>query len=110
MYFLIKMDLLNHYFYFLQGLESIPCKEIGYILRTLGQNPTEDEILEIVCEAGCDWEGDLTKEDFLKVSQAKIQSQVNRLDDVKAAFRFVINIEIIRWISASKLASLLHLA
>ena len=85
--------------YFLQGLESIPCKEIGYILRTLGQNPTEDEILEIVCEAGCDWEGDLTKEDFLKVSQAKIQSQVNRLDDVKAAFRFVINIVIIRWIS-----------
>ena len=32
---------------FFQGLESIPCKEIGYILRTLGQNPTEDEILNI---------------------------------------------------------------
>ena len=38
---------------FFQGLESIPCKEIGYILRTLGQNPTEDEILNIGKNKNC---------------------------------------------------------
>ena len=47
-----KVNVLKLVF---QGLESIPCKEIGYILRTLGQNPTEDEIIALVCEAGCEW-------------------------------------------------------
>jgi hypothetical protein len=27
----------------------------------LGQNPTENEIIALVCEAGCDWEGYLTR-------------------------------------------------
>ena len=74
----------------LQGLESIPCKEVGYVLRTLGQNPTEDEVIALVCEAGCDWEGNFTCDDFLKVAVASVQKQVNRLDDVRAAFRYVI--------------------
>jgi len=70
-----------------KGLESIPCKEIGYILRTLGQNPTEDEIIALICEAGCDWEGTFTCDDFLSVALTSVQSQMNRVDDVKAAFR-----------------------
>ena len=39
-----------------QGVEAIPAREVGYILRSLGQNPTEDEINNLICEAGCDWE------------------------------------------------------
>jgi len=70
-----------------KGLESIPCKEIGYILRTLGQNPTEDEIIALICEAGCDWDGNFTCDDFLSVALTSVQSQMNRVDDVKAAFR-----------------------
>ena len=73
----------------LQGQESIACKEVGYVLRTLGQNPTEDEVIALVCEAGCDWEGNFTCDDFLKVAVASVQKQVNRLDDVRAAFRYV---------------------
>ena len=42
-------------------MDAIPCREIGYILRSLGQNPTENEIIALVCEAGCDWEGYLTR-------------------------------------------------
>ena len=42
--------------FLLQGVESIPAREVGYILRSLGQNPTEDEINNLICEAGCDWE------------------------------------------------------
>ena len=41
---------------FIQNTDAIPAREVGYILRSLGQNPTEDEILALVCEAGCDWE------------------------------------------------------
>merc|ERR1711970_222822 len=37
---------------------------MGYILRILGQNPTEDDIVEMVIKASCD-----------------------QMDDVKAAFR-----------------------
>ena len=73
--------------FFFQGLDSIPCKEVGYILRTLGQNPTEDEIIALVCEAGCDWEGHFTCEDFLNLAYGSVQKQVNRLDDVRAAFK-----------------------
>jgi len=83
----LAQELRTAFDLYSKGLESIPCKEIGYILRTLGQNPTEDEILNIVCEAGCDWEGSLSREDFLNVSHGMIQKQINRVDDVKAAFR-----------------------
>merc|ERR1712180_496564 len=69
------------------GQESIACKEVGYVLRTLGQNPTEDEVIALVCEAGCDWEGYLTADDFLSVALVAMQKQVDRMDDVRAAFR-----------------------
>jgi hypothetical protein len=62
-------ECLNSYntaFLTFQGVDSIPCREIGYILRSLGQNPTENEIIALVCEAGCDWEGYLTRFSFDK--------------------------------------------
>ena len=31
-----------------QGSREIPSKQIGYVLRILGQNPTEDDIVEMV--------------------------------------------------------------
>ena len=48
--------LIESNLFLLQGVESIPAREVGYILRSLGQNPTEDEINNLICEAGCDWE------------------------------------------------------
>lgn len=69
-------------------MTSIPCKEIGYILRSLGQNPTEDDIINLVCEAGCYWDGYLTRDDFARnVGLVAMQKQANRLDDVRAAFK-----------------------
>ena len=37
-----------------QGLEEIPCRSVGYVLRILGQNPTEDEIVEMVMKVSKD--------------------------------------------------------
>jgi len=83
----IEQELKTAFELYSKGLESIPCKEVGYVLRTLGQNPTEDEVIALVCEAGCDWEGNFTCGDFLKVAVNAVKKQVNRLDDVRAAFR-----------------------
>lgn len=83
----LVQELRTAFELYTKGLSSIPCKEVGYILRTLGQNPTEDEIIALVCEAGCDWDGHFTCDDFLNVAYSSVQKQVNRLDDVRAAFR-----------------------
>ncbi len=83
----LKIDFLP----FFQRLEAIQFKEVGYFLHSLGQNPTEDEVINLVCEAGCDWEGTFTCDDFLKVAVNSLQKQVNRLDDVRAAFRYVLS-------------------
>ena len=89
-----------------QGSQEIPSKQIGYVLRILGQNPTEDDIVEMVMkvhfcfnvwlcadndiywyQADCDWEGSMNMEDFMMVAQDIITKSCNQLDDVKAAFR-----------------------
>ncbi len=53
----------------------------------MGQNPTEDDIINWINEAGCSWDGYLTRDDFLEVGVVAMQKQANRLDDVRAAFR-----------------------
>jgi len=70
-----------------RGNEEIPCRSVGYVLRILGQNPTEDEIVEMVMKANCDWEGQMTKKDFLGVSVDILKASCDQMDDVKAAFR-----------------------
>ena len=50
---------LDGFTIFFQPLEAIQCKEVGYVLRSLGKNPTEDEVINLVCKAACDWEGTL---------------------------------------------------
>jgi len=70
-----------------RGTCEIPSRSIGYVLRILGQNPTEDEIVEMVMKANCDWEGVMTKQDFLGVSVEILKASCDQMDDVKAAFR-----------------------
>ena len=41
-------DISLNYLLHFQGLEQIPSRSVGYILRILGQNPTEDDIVEMV--------------------------------------------------------------
>ena len=88
-----RIHMLCFWSLFFQGVEMIPAREIGYILRSLGQNPTEDDIIALVCEAGCDWEGYLTADDFLSVALVAMQKQVDRMDDVRAAFRYNLHSE-----------------
>jgi len=70
-----------------RGVKEIPCRSVGYVLRILGQNPTEDEIVEMVMKANCDWGGLMNKKDFLSVSVGILKASCDQMDDVKAAFR-----------------------
>merc|ERR1719347_114566 len=49
---------------FTRGEQEIPSKDVGHVLRILGQNPTEDDIVDMVMKAS-----------------------VDQMDDVRAAFR-----------------------
>jgi len=83
----MTQELTDAWNLFTRGADEIPSKQIGYILRILGQNPTEDDIVEMVMKADCDWEGTMNKDDFLSVAKEILRNSCNQLDDVKAAFR-----------------------
>jgi len=70
-----------------RGLDEIPSRSVGYILRILGQNPTEDDIVEMVMKANCDWEGVMSRDNFIEVGIELLRESCNQMDDVKAAFR-----------------------
>eukprot|EP00090_Calanus_glacialis_P020295 TRINITY_DN31215_c0_g1_i1.p1 TRINITY_DN31215_c0_g1~~TRINITY_DN31215_c0_g1_i1.p1 ORF type:complete len:235 (+),score=87.82 TRINITY_DN31215_c0_g1_i1:208-912(+) len=70
-----------------RGGEQIPSRAVGYVLRILGQNPTEDEIVEMVMKANCDWEGVMSRKDFIGVGIEILKSSCDQMDDVKSAFR-----------------------
>ena len=71
---------------YLQGESVIASKDVGQVLRVLGQNPTEDQVVQMVMKVGrlgvewngkmtnhvilqanCDWEGQIKKSVFLGV-------------------------------------------
>merc|ERR1719420_2434344 len=70
-----------------RGVPEIPSRSVGYVLRILGQNPTEDDIVEMVMKANCDWEGVMSRDEFIEVAIELIRDSCNALDDVKVAFR-----------------------
>jgi len=70
-----------------RGMEQIPSRSVGYVLRILGQNPTEDDIVEMVMKANCEWDGLMSRKDFLLVGIEILKASCDQMDDVKAAFR-----------------------
>eukprot|EP00091_Calanus_sinicus_P009871 TRINITY_DN2293_c0_g1_i2.p1 TRINITY_DN2293_c0_g1~~TRINITY_DN2293_c0_g1_i2.p1 ORF type:complete len:238 (-),score=72.93 TRINITY_DN2293_c0_g1_i2:391-1104(-) len=70
-----------------RGGDQIPSRAVGYVLRILGQNPTEDDIVEMVMKANCDWEGVMSRNDFIGVGIEILKSSCDQMDDVRAAFR-----------------------
>ena len=70
----------------------------------LGQNPTEDEVVQMVMKVGrcgwngnltnhmilkanCEWEDQMKKSDFLGVGLEIVQASCDQMEDVKAAFK-----------------------
>ncbi|XP_078619591.1 calmodulin-alpha-like isoform X1 [Branchiostoma floridae x Branchiostoma japonicum] len=65
---------------------TITIKELGTLMRSLGQNPTENEMEDISNDVDPDGEGAINFVDFLHV-MAKRQSDTEREDELRAAFR-----------------------
>jgi len=83
----ITRELEDAWNLYTRGVDEIPSRSVGYVLRILGQNPTEDEIVDMVMRANCDWEGFMSKQAFLGVSVEIIKASCDQMDDVKSAFR-----------------------
>ncbi|OWF56448.1 neo-calmodulin-like [Mizuhopecten yessoensis] len=67
------------------GDGTITIKELGGVMRSLGQNPTHDELKEIMLEADVDGNGYIDKEEF-KMIIAKKVSEEDTEEDIREAF------------------------
>ncbi|XP_033736493.1 neo-calmodulin-like [Pecten maximus] len=67
------------------GDGTITIKELGGIMRSLGQNPTNDELKEIMLEADVDGNGYIDVEEFKMVIAKKV-SEENTEEDIREAF------------------------
>ena len=55
-------------------------------MRSMGQNPTEDELLELVMEVDLDGNGTIDFNEFLAMMKKKAR-ETDNLEDLKDAFR-----------------------
>ena len=56
---------------FQDGSGTISNKELLHVLRSIGQNPTEDEILELVMESDLNGDGTIDFSEFLEMMKRK---------------------------------------
>jgi Ca2+-binding EF-hand superfamily protein len=83
----ITRELPDAWYLYTKGEEQIRSRDIGHVLRILGQNPTEDDVVDMVMKANCEWEGLMGFTEFLDVGIEILRTSCNQMDDVKAAFR-----------------------
>ena len=53
------------------GSGSISTKELLNVMRSMGQNPTEDEVLELVMEVDLNGDGTIDFQEFLQMMKKK---------------------------------------
>jgi len=68
------------------GDGQITSAELGTVMRSLGQNPTEAELRDMVQEADEDGNGHIDFEEFLAMMARKIK-EVDSVDELREAFR-----------------------
>ena len=68
------------------GDGTIDTEEIGIILRSLGQNPTEKELLDMINEADADGNGTIDFREYLNMMAKKTNPQ-DIEDGLREAFR-----------------------
>merc|ERR1711893_267755 len=68
------------------GDGTITTKELGTVMRSLGQNPSEDELQDMVNEVDIDGNGEIDFEEFLQM-MAKKMKETDSEEEIIEAFR-----------------------
>merc|ERR1712079_212035 len=68
------------------GSGSISTKELLGVMRSMGQNPTEDELLELVMEIDLNGDGTIDFPEFLEMMKHKA-GEADQMEDLREAFR-----------------------
>ena len=69
----IKMMVIFNFFQ--DGSGSITTKELLYVMRSIGQNPTEDEVLELIMESDLNGDGTIDFKEFINMMRRKSADQ-----------------------------------
>lgn len=65
---------------------SITTKELGTVMRSLGQNPTEAELQDMISEVDTDSNGNIEFKEFLGLMARKLRDKDSE-EELKEAFR-----------------------
>merc|ERR1712083_660865 len=68
------------------GSGSISTKELLGVMRSMGQDPTEDEVLELVMEVDLNGDGTIDFQEFVLMMKKK-SSERDQLEDLRVAFK-----------------------
>ena len=75
-------------FFFQNGDGFISARELGVLMRTLGRNPTEEEIMNIMNEIDVDHNGKLDFSEFVIMMRDKLSGE-DMEQEIRQAFRSV---------------------
>ena len=71
----------NHlYAGFKDGSGNISSGELLLVMRALGKNPTEDEVLNLLMKADVDGNGTIDFEEFVKMMKTEVATENSALD------------------------------
>jgi len=65
---------------------SLPTSQTGMLLRSLGQNPTESELKNLIDEVDSDRSGSLEFDEFVDLMAATFKSKEEQEEEIRAAF------------------------
>ncbi|GAM27303.1 hypothetical protein SAMD00019534_104780, partial [Acytostelium subglobosum LB1] len=66
----------------------ITTAELGAVMKSLGQNPTEEELKDIISEVDADGNGSIEFPEFLAMmTSSKLTESVNKEDEIRASFK-----------------------
>ena len=69
------------------GSGTISTKELGTVMKSLGQNPTEAELQEMINEIDIDGNGEIDFDEFLLLMVKKINEGADSEEELYQAFR-----------------------
>jgi len=83
-----QIDEMQEAFNFFDRDQSgtISAKEIANVMRSLGQNPTESEISDIVHEMDADGNGEIDFDEFVTMMSTRMKSTDEMTDELHTAF------------------------